>query len=187
MQRSAKRQTLRMWIRARRFVMHNILHADDPPHPLALGIAIGLFVTFTPTIGLQMILVVFLAWLLKANKLVGIPIVWISNPATFVPIYFPCYVLGRRMLGAAPKSREWWGEFRCPPEGFLAKMDFFWSRIWEIVAPLSVGCLLAATFFGVVGYFLSYSVIYTYRMKRFGTVTPVEMPADDELSNEDSA
>ena len=46
------------------------------------AVAVAMFITFTPTVGLQMILSVFFAWLLRANKAVGIPIVWISNPAT---------------------------------------------------------------------------------------------------------
>ena len=79
--------------RARKFIYHNVLHADDPPHRLALGAAIGVFVAFTPTVGLQMMLTVSLAWLLRANKVIGLPVVWISNPATLVPIYYSCYVV----------------------------------------------------------------------------------------------
>ena len=30
--------------RVRRFVYHHLLHADDPPHRLALGVGIGVFV-----------------------------------------------------------------------------------------------------------------------------------------------
>lgn len=173
MQRVAKRKALRLWVRARRFVLHNILHADDPPHRLALGIALALFIMFTPTVGIQMILVVFAAWLFNANKAVGIPIVWISNPATFVPIFYPCYRLGLKLVGGAPKSRDWWMEFRAPPEGFALKMEFFWLKVWEILAPLWVGCLVVATVVGVLSYFISYSVIYTYRMKRFGQAEPI--------------
>ena len=61
--------------RIRRFIIHNILHADDPPHRLALGVAIGMFMTFTPTVGVQSILVALTAWVLRANKLVGMPMV----------------------------------------------------------------------------------------------------------------
>ena len=83
-------------------MLHSILKADDPPHRLALGVAIALFVTFTPTIGFQSVLVVALAWLFGANKLVGLPLIWISNPATFVPIYYPAYRLGKWVLGGTP-------------------------------------------------------------------------------------
>ncbi|WP_145092694.1 DUF2062 domain-containing protein [Rosistilla carotiformis] len=172
MHRYAKRQSFRIWIRIRRYVMHNILHADDPPHPLALGVAIGLFVTFTPTIGLQMLLVMLLAWALRANKVVGIPIVWLSNPATFVPIYLPCYQVGRLILGSEPKGRAWWHSLQHPPKGFLNKTEFYWTSIWEIIGPLTIGCLVVASVVAVIGYCVTYSVIYTYRMKRFGAATP---------------
>lgn len=174
MHRYAKRKTIRMWIRTRRFVMHNVLHADDPPHPLALGVAIGLFVTFTPTVGLQMILVMFLAWILKANKLVGLPIVWLSNPATFVPIYASAYGIGSLLMHSEPKGPEWWESLHHPPPGFIAHTQFYWSRFAEILLPLTIGCLLVASVIGVIGYIVTYSVIYTYRMKRFGSLTPPE-------------
>ena len=95
--------------RARRYVVHDILHADDPPHRLSMGIAIGMFITFTPTVGIQMLLNVFLCWLCRANKLVGLPIVWISNPATLVFIYTGCYWVGVEILGQTPVSQEWFG------------------------------------------------------------------------------
>ena len=85
--------------RFRDFCVYRILQANDPPHRLALGIAIGTFATFTPFIGLQMVLCIFLAWVLRAKKAVGIPIVWISNPVTIIPIYYPCYALGCMLLG----------------------------------------------------------------------------------------
>ena len=34
-------------LQLRHFVYHSLLHADDPPRPLALGMAIGMFVAFT--------------------------------------------------------------------------------------------------------------------------------------------
>ena len=70
---------LRSWYRRHRqqlrhFVYHSLLHADDPPRPLALGMALGMFVAFTPTFGIQMVLAGFLCWLLRANKAVGIAV-----------------------------------------------------------------------------------------------------------------
>lgn len=51
--------------RSRKFFYHNVLHADDPPHRLALGAAIGVFVAFMPAVGFQMMINFFLAWLLR--------------------------------------------------------------------------------------------------------------------------
>jgi len=47
--------------RLKRFLVHNVLHVDDTPHRIALGVAIAIFVTWTPTIGFQMLLTIALA------------------------------------------------------------------------------------------------------------------------------
>ncbi len=84
---------------AERFFIYRVLHVDDTPHRIALGVAVGIFVAWTPTFGLQMILTVLLATLLRGNKLVGLPFVWISNPVTAWPIYFKMnYPLGKAIL-----------------------------------------------------------------------------------------
>ena len=84
--------------RVEHFVIYRVLHADDTPHRLALGIALGMFVGWTPTVGLQMLLVVLLAPSFRVNPIVGIPIVWVSNPFTIVPIYFSNYWFGHLVL-----------------------------------------------------------------------------------------
>ena len=89
----------RYFLRARKFLVHNVLHADDTPHAIALGVSIATFITFLPLIGLQTILSVTLAAIFRANKAVCFPIVWITNPVTAIPIYYPCFVLGRLILG----------------------------------------------------------------------------------------
>jgi len=168
--------------RVRRFVVHSLLHADDPPHRLALGFAIGMFVSLTPTMGFQMALVVFLAWMLRANKAVGVPLVWLTNPATMVPIYYPMYLVGRRLLGSEPIAWEWWLELGKPPptEGWWETAMFYWNRTLEIAAPLWLGCILCASVVAVASYFIVYYLVAAYRMRRWGRLTP---PPPSETTN----
>ena len=112
--------------KVRDFFIYRVLHVDDTPHRIALSVAIGIFVTWTPTIGLQMIITVLLCWLFRANKVVGVPFVWISNPLTIVPIYYPNYVVGCWLLGGE------YGDFDFL-EAVSAKLDVSWLeqiRIW---------------------------------------------------------
>ncbi|MCA9121238.1 MAG: DUF2062 domain-containing protein [Planctomycetaceae bacterium] len=160
------------WRKTRRFLFHTVLHADDPPGRLALGAAIGVFFAFTPTFGIQMLLVVFAAWLLRANKAVGLPVVWISNPATMMIIYYPCYIVGCTILGRESIDRRWWSELRKPPAGWWQAVEFYWSHLLEIAMPLWLGCLLVATCLAVPTYYLVYYVIRGYRLKRWGQLTP---------------
>ena len=67
-------------------MFRSILMLEDTPHSIALGTAIGLFIAWTPTVGIHMILVVSLALFLRANKVAGLIAVYISNPLTLAPI-----------------------------------------------------------------------------------------------------
>ncbi len=154
--------------RSRQFIYHNVLHADDPPHQLALGAAIGVFVAFTPTVGFQMVISVFLAWLLRANKVIGLPVVWISNPATIVPMYYTCYVVGCSMLGWQHVGEHWWAHLAQPPPGWLPTVTFFWSRLVEIAAPLWLGSVVIGSLLAYPTYYGLYYSIRTYRLKRWG-------------------
>jgi uncharacterized protein (DUF2062 family) len=147
-------------------VLHHILHVDDPPHQLALGVALGIFMAFTPTVGLQTVFVLLFAWLLKANKVVGLPLVWITNPATIVPIYYTCYVIGRAILGHPGVGNQFWSELSQRPEGWWNTVTFLWKRLMEIAEPLWVGCILVSTIAGVVSYAVVYVAIRWYRAKR---------------------
>ena len=162
----------RTWRRWRRIIVNKVLHADDPPHRLALGVAIGVFVTFTPTIGFQMAIVLFLAWLLGANKAVGLPVVWLSNPATLVPIFWPCYHLGRWLLHTPSISSAWWSSITHPPAGWAERVAFYWTRITEVFWPLWVGGIVVGLLAAYVSYYAVFYILCTYRMRRWGQLTP---------------
>lgn len=179
---------------ARDFCVYRVLHADDPPHRLALGIAIGVFVTFTPLIGFQMVLSVFLAWLLRANKIVGVPIVWLSNPFTMIPIYYPCYVVGCKVTGTPVVSDDWrsiqgdWQQLlQEPTTRWVDKVRFWWDSLVDFMGPLWVGCMVVAAVSGVLAYYISLYTIHNYRMRRWGQLmppksTPLESIEDDQVT-----
>jgi len=85
-------------------VIYRILHIDDSAHRIALGVAVGFFVAWTPTIGFQMALTIAIAAAVRANKVVGLPIVWISNPVTAAPLYYYNWVVGRAITRGALES-----------------------------------------------------------------------------------
>lgn len=91
----------RLLIRSRpvlRFVKFRILHVDDSPQRIARGIAIGFFTAYLPIFGIHMLIALVLAFLLRANKVLALLAVWISNPFTFLLIYYPAYRLGHLIL-----------------------------------------------------------------------------------------
>ena len=95
-----------LYRRVSSFVVHHILHTDDSPSRIARGVAIGMFMAWLPLMGLQMLLVLAFSFIFRANKVVGLPVVWISNPFTLGPIYYPGYLLGSALLRSPPVSIE---------------------------------------------------------------------------------
>jgi len=93
------------WRRLKYFVVFRILHADDTPRRIALGVAIGLFVGWTPTVGIQMVIALALATLLKANKIIPVALVWITNPVTMLPIFYINWVVGRFLMPGSDDLR----------------------------------------------------------------------------------
>lgn len=160
--------------RIERFVVYRILHVDDTPHRLALGIALGVFLAWTPTIGLQMILVVLLAAALRANARVAVPVVWISNPLTLVPIYLPNYWLGHNLLRLftdRPEPdyaslKELLARAAHPGEMFSHFSDY-WEQIFRLLLSISfdlwLGSIIIGLVLGGITYIVCYRFIVWYR------------------------
>ncbi len=137
----------RGWLRA-------ILMLDDTPHSIALGTAIGVFIAFTPTVGIQMILVMLVALitrpLFRFNTMAGLISVYITNPLTLVPIYWLCYRVGTWYIPADVSHEE-----------FSNIMQYDGLRQWwhtvsqmfvEIGLPLLVGSLIVASCSAALAY-----------------------------------
>jgi uncharacterized protein (DUF2062 family) len=156
-------------------VFHRILHADDTPHRIALGLAIGMFVALTPTIGLQMVIALAVAAALRANKAACIPVVWITNPFTAVPIYSFCWLLGAKALSTNGEANlqaviERIGTVAALPT-WSRLLDWgFWSGVITLLVDLGtelwLGCCLAGVVSGGLVYGLSRWGIATYRRRR---------------------
>lgn len=65
---------------------------------MARGVAVGLFVALTPTLGVQTLLMLALCVLFRANFAVAFAVSWISNPFTLGPLYLGYYFLGELAL-----------------------------------------------------------------------------------------
>jgi len=148
-------------------VKHRVLHADDPPHRIALGVALGFALAWTPAIGLQTVLLILLGLLLRANIVAGMPALWLSNPFTLVPVYAPSYYLGKCMLGVEAQGsfvRDVSGAMRMT-DGFIAKVQAWWRVTAPYAGPLWLGSLVVAVLIGAVAYVATYWAVSAYRTK----------------------
>ena len=65
---------------------------------VAGGLALGLFMGFMPSIGIQSLLIAFGAIYFKVNLPLALVVCWVTNPFTAVPIYFAEWRLGKYLL-----------------------------------------------------------------------------------------
>jgi hypothetical protein len=143
----------------------------DPPVRIALGMALGIFVGLLPIMGIQMAVVSLFALPLRGNLKAAIAGVWISNPITFIPMYYGCYKFGLLFVstpeiswetfgGAMMNASEWsWSEIS-------ASMGRLMALGGDILVPLWTGSSILAVLFGVPTFFVTYRMVIKYRSKR---------------------
>ena len=104
------------------------------------AVAIGLFCAVMP-IPFQMLLAAVMAILFRANILIAVPAVWISNPFTIPPIFYFSYQVGISILGSTRHA-------------FNFELSFSWlfNELQFIWQPFLLGCLVVASASAFVGY-----------------------------------
>ncbi len=70
------------WRRYLKRIYERFVKIRGDPHKIALGFSLGLFVGMSPSMGVQMPIAIFIAALLKWNKISSAAGVWITNPLT---------------------------------------------------------------------------------------------------------
>ncbi len=120
---------------------------------LAEGLAVGLFIGCTPTMGFQVILGGLAAYLLKVNIPVTLLATLVSNPLS-APILYPLeYQLGVWMIGL-PEGKDL--------AGFTGAMRSFFGY----ARPLWAGSLVFGLVSGVLGYGLGTLVWWSRKFFR---------------------
>jgi uncharacterized protein len=130
------------------------MRLDDPPHKLALAFALGVFVAFSPTIGLHTLSCLVLGWMLRLNKLVILTGAFINNPWTIVPLYGFCIWFGIKITGDGAVPRIDWSQLNYA-NSYLILKPYLWSFV---TGTLAVGAAAA-----LVSYFLFRWFVVRYR------------------------
>jgi uncharacterized protein (DUF2062 family) len=98
----------------------------------ARGLAAGIFCGCFPFFGLQTLLGIALATVLRGNHLLAAAGTWISNPFTYVPLYWFNYQLGSWLLGDA---QSW-------PGGEALNQQALWQLGGHVASRLLLGSFL---------------------------------------------
>lgn len=75
-----------------RDTLKSLLHLKDPPHRTALAFGIGVFLAFSPLLGLHTVLAIVIAFAFRLNRIAVLAGAWINAWALA-----PCYAFGTFM------------------------------------------------------------------------------------------
>lgn len=143
------RAVVRRWVEA-------LLHIHDTPRRTAAAFALGLFLGFSPFLGLHTALALGLAFVLNLNRVAVLVGVYANLPWIIAAWYGLTTALGAWLMRTHL------------PHGFRQTMSeifdlslyqpHFWQRLWTIVEPLFwpfvVGSLVGAVVVAAAGYWL---------------------------------
>jgi uncharacterized protein (DUF2062 family) len=124
----------------------------------ARGLAAGVFCGCYPFFGLQTLLGIGLASLVRGNHLLAAAGTWISNPFTYVPLYWFNFQLGCVLLGPGP---SWPGVSMLRSEG-LGQLG--WSFARRLLLGSTVTGAVSAAVLGVA---------YWSWLHRAGNISPI--------------
>jgi len=142
------------WWRASKYVVYRVRRLPGAPAGIALGFAVGAFVSFTPLFGFHYLLAIALAWALRGSVIasfLGANLGWFYP---FVLVW--TYRLGTGIIGAS-------GGHGLPPHlgaGYLL------HHPWSVFLPTMIGSLPFGLAVGAAAFAFAYWTVVAYRSFR---------------------
>jgi uncharacterized protein (DUF2062 family) len=133
----------------------HIFKLNHSPGELALAFALGVFIAFSPTVGLHTVSCLVFAWMFRLSTFVVLSAALINNPWTIVPLYGFCLWFGMKITGSSatiPKIA--WNELT-----FQNAYGTLAPYLWPFFAGTIVVGLVAAA----AAYFAIYWAVIRYR------------------------
>ena len=128
-----------------------LLRVEDTPHRIALAFGTGVFIAFSPLLGIHTGLALGLAFLFRLSRVAILAGAWTNNPWTLAPMYMAGTAVGCALMGVSPES--------------LGSIDWslhghaFYIALWEGLRPLVLPFVLGNTVLGLVGGMLAYLLL----------------------------
>jgi uncharacterized protein (DUF2062 family) len=137
-------------------VYERLIKIRGRPPEIALGFALGIFVGMSPFMGFQTALAIFIASLLKWNKIAAAIGVWVSNPFTAPFLYGVTYYVGAGILGEGGSAPF------CGGVGASAFLDTL-AKAPDILWAMTLGGVILGIPLSMAAYFFVHSAVQKYQ------------------------
>lgn len=144
------------WKRQLRYFYWRFLRLQGSPEQLARGMASGVFSGCYPLFGLQTIIGIALATLLRGNRIMAAAATWVSNPLTYVPLFTFNFQIGHWMLGGGPVTVF----------NDLDSLKGWMDMGADVTVRLMLGSTIVGLVAGLASYFVGLSLIRRIRHRK---------------------
>ena len=156
-------------------LLRHVFMLDDTQHSIALGTAVGMVLGMTPTVGIQMILVMVFALLVRRlfrfNRVAALITVYISNPLTVVPIYWFHYKVGAIFIKCDKVTMEQFAKI-LEYHNLSQWRQTIYKLFVDVGSPLIVGSLVVATVLGAATYPIMRGLLRSFHRRKPGMPKP---------------
>ena len=135
---------------------------DDTPERIALAFALGVFLAFSPLLGLHTFLGLIVAFFFGLNRFALLLGVFINNPWTLIPIYAAGTYLGGLLVGFP--SRQPLPHF----DWQAIWSSQFWVQLagqWHMLKPLLLGSCILSVLAAALSYVVALYFIRHFRAR----------------------
>ena len=139
------------WKNCRKFVHDHITHSSESNTRIACAIMLGVFMGIVPIWGYQMIATLFLAHVLRLNKVIALVAANISIPPMIPFLLYASYLTGCKVLDR-------------PIE--LHPTDISFENVKSVLEQYLIGSVIFATACGILAGIIAISLLTAYRRPR---------------------
>ncbi|MFV0296190.1 MAG: DUF2062 domain-containing protein, partial [Hyphomicrobiaceae bacterium] len=148
------------WPRSYRYARLRLSRLPATPHSIALGLSIGVFVSFQPILGIQMLIACAIALVLGASCAASVAGTFAGSPLTWPFMWVASYELGAFVLGVDRNVSfdDLWNAFVGPGaaastlSGGMTTTSVVFTRILQ---PLALGAIPLGLLAGGLTYLLT--------------------------------
>ena len=128
-----------------------LFHVDDTPHRIALSFGLGVFIAFSPLLGLHTAMALAIAFAFRLSKAAMIVGIYLNNPWTIAPMYMGGTLLGCAFLGVSTRDL---GAIRFDEHGWA-----FYKTLAHQLEPYLWPFVVGNTVLGILCGLLAYVVL----------------------------
>jgi uncharacterized protein (DUF2062 family) len=142
--------------------VRQLLHLGDSPERTALAFSVGVFLSFSPFIGLHTVLAILVAFLFRLNRVAVLIGAYVNTPWTFAPVASFGTAVGFYALGTEStlSAIQW--------DSMLS--ETFWQQMFSdvnhLLLPFLVGNLILSLLASLISYLIMRRILLRHHRRK---------------------